>query len=327
MATGPLLSLVMIVRDEAADLPRCLASVAGVVDELVVVDTGSSDDTVAIATAAGARVIHEPWADDFAAARNTGLDAATGTWILHLDADEELPAATGRALRPALDRLDADADAVAVTMRNLSPPGDPVAHHDTPLVRLFRNRPAHRYEGRIHEHVAASVVAAGGRVVQAADLVVVHHGYARSTVQGGENRDVRNLRLLELALGEEPDDPHLLFQYGRQLKSAARWSDAERALRAALRHDRGRLPAAVRGECHTRLAQVLATAERWDAAAAEARHGRKLLGDDLATLHVLGISLHQAGRREQAVPVLHALRAHPALDPGFRPTVDALLAS
>jgi hypothetical protein len=325
VATGPLLSLVMIVRDEAADLPRCLASVAGVVDELVVVDTGSTDDTVAIAIAAGARVIHQTWADDFAAARNAGLDVATGTWILHLDADEELTTATGRALRPALDRLDADA--VAVTMRNLSPPGDPVAHRDTPLVRLFRNRPSHRYEGRIHEHVAASVVAAGGRVVHAADLVVVHHGYTRSTVQGGEDRDARNLRLLELALDDGPDDPHLMFQYGRQLKSAGRWGEAERALRAALRHDRGRLPAAVRGECHTRLAQVLATAERWDAAAAEARHGRKLLGDDLATLHVLGISLHQAGRRDQAVPVLHALRAHPALDPGFRPTVDALLAS
>jgi hypothetical protein len=315
----------MIVRDEAADLPRCLASVTGVVDELVVVDTGSTDTTVAIALAAGARVLHQPWHDDFAAARNVGLEAATGEWILHLDADEELPESTRAALRAALGRVEADA--IAVTMRNLTPPGDPVAHTDTAIVRMFRNRPTHRYEGRIHEHVAAAVVAAGGRVVAIPSLVILHHGYARPTVQGGEDRDARNLRLLALALTERPDDPHLLFQYGRQLKGAERWTEAEQALRAALRHDRGRLPAPVRGECHTRLAQVLATAGRWDAAVAEARHGRRLLGDDLATLHVLGIALHQAGKRQQAAPVLRALRAHPALDPGFRPTVDALLAS
>jgi tetratricopeptide (TPR) repeat protein len=320
----PLLTLAMIVRDEADVLDRCLASVAGVVDDVVVVDTGSADATVAVATGRGARVLHHDWDDDFAAARNVALDAVTTEWVLHLDADEELATAPA-VVRELLEATPADA--LAVTMRNLSAPGDPLTHRDTPLVRLFRNRPAHRYRGRIHEHVATAVRDAGGVVAAAPEVLVVHHGYTRPTVQGGERRVDRNLRLLARAVADHPDDPHLLFQYGRELKQAERWDEAERALRAALRHDRGRLPRPVRGECHTRLAQVLATAQRWEPAAAEARHGLRLLGDDVATLHVLGISLHQAGRRTQAAPVLRALRDHPALDPAFRPAVDALLAS
>ena len=84
------ISLCMIVRDEEEHLARCLASVQGVVDEIVIVDTGSIDRSVEIAEGFGARVLHEEWKGDFAAPRNTGIDAAGGDWILVLDADEEL---------------------------------------------------------------------------------------------------------------------------------------------------------------------------------------------------------------------------------------------
>ena len=80
-----ILSLAMIVKNEAANLPRCLASVQGLVDEMVVVDTGSTDDTVAIAESFGARMGHFPWTDDFAAARNESLRLCTGGWVLVLD--------------------------------------------------------------------------------------------------------------------------------------------------------------------------------------------------------------------------------------------------
>jgi len=86
------LSLSMIVKNEARDLARCLESVKPVVSEIVVVDTGSTDETPQIAAGLGARVISTPWTNDFSAARNIGLDAATGDWLLLLDADEELPA-------------------------------------------------------------------------------------------------------------------------------------------------------------------------------------------------------------------------------------------
>lgn len=88
----PLISLCMIVKNEADNLARCLTSVRGAADELIIVDTGSTDDTIAIARSFGAAVISFPWTGDFAAARNAGLEKARGTWILVLDADEELDA-------------------------------------------------------------------------------------------------------------------------------------------------------------------------------------------------------------------------------------------
>jgi glycosyltransferase involved in cell wall biosynthesis len=83
----PRLTVCMIVRDEAENLRRALASVAGVADEVVVVDTGSTDDSAAVAGQLGARVGHFRWCDDFAAARNAALAMARGAWVLSLDAD------------------------------------------------------------------------------------------------------------------------------------------------------------------------------------------------------------------------------------------------
>ncbi|MGO9882155.1 MAG: glycosyltransferase family 2 protein, partial [Solirubrobacteraceae bacterium] len=85
-----MLSGALIVRDESRVLSDCLASIREIVDEIVVVDTGSVDDSVEIARRYGARVIHHPWRDDFAQARNAALDAARGEWILYIDADERL---------------------------------------------------------------------------------------------------------------------------------------------------------------------------------------------------------------------------------------------
>src|SRR5213592_4364106 len=88
--TRPLLTAAMIARDEERHLPDCLASLTDVVDEVVLVDTGSVDSTVEIARAHGATVLHHVWRDDFSAPRNLGLDNARGRWILYIDADERL---------------------------------------------------------------------------------------------------------------------------------------------------------------------------------------------------------------------------------------------
>ena len=103
----PTLSLAMIVKNEAANLGRCLESVRGLVDEMVVVDTGSEDGTPALAQAHGARLGHFPWRDDFAAARNASLELCRGDWILLLDADEAVGAADHAAIRQALERPEA----------------------------------------------------------------------------------------------------------------------------------------------------------------------------------------------------------------------------
>ena len=96
------ISLCVIAKNEEAMIADCLESVRDVVDEMIVVDTGSLDRTVAIAEAAGARVVTFKWCDDFSAARNASIKAATGDWVLILDADERLGAGQGAAIRAAV---------------------------------------------------------------------------------------------------------------------------------------------------------------------------------------------------------------------------------
>ncbi len=96
----PLITVCMIVRDEAHNLPTCFAS-AEAVDEWIVLDTGSIDETVALARSHGATVLHDPWRDDFAHSRNLSLEPASGTWILILDGDDALE--DGPALRTFLE--------------------------------------------------------------------------------------------------------------------------------------------------------------------------------------------------------------------------------
>src|SRR5207249_480278 len=95
----PELSLCMIVRDEEPRLPSCLESIAPYVDEIVVVDTGSTDRTREVARDWGARVYEMPWPDSFAAARNQSLELARGSWILRMDADDEITPAHGAHLK------------------------------------------------------------------------------------------------------------------------------------------------------------------------------------------------------------------------------------
>ena len=157
-------SLCLIVKNEAQNVGRCLRSVAGVVSETVVLDTGSSDETVAIAEACGARVHHAPWENDFSRARNTAIDHARCGWILVLDADEELGAGWSDVLRGALGGTDAAGFRVIV--ENLLPAADVARVAEAPSVRLFRNVPGYRYENAIHEQVRGPIERLGGRSVR-----------------------------------------------------------------------------------------------------------------------------------------------------------------
>ncbi len=142
----------MIVKNEAHNIGACIESFADLVDEIIVTDTGSTDDTVAIAKRMGAKVFHFPWIDHFAAARNESLRHATGEWIFWMDADDRLDAENRARLR----RLFADLPdgKVAYVFKVLCPPknaGDSgtVVDH----VRLFRNLPGLSWEHRIHEQI------------------------------------------------------------------------------------------------------------------------------------------------------------------------------
>jgi tetratricopeptide (TPR) repeat protein len=209
----PRLSVCLIVKNEQRFLPQCLASIRGVADQIVVVDTGSTDRTVALAREGGAEVFEFAWCEDFSAARNAALERATGDWVLILDADEELPAAQHETLRRELRVAGVMAYRLPIVDAGREAEG---CNH---VPRLFRNAPGLGFTGRIHEQVSASLEAR--RAVFGLEHVVgktrlVHHGYD-AAVSKDRNKVERNLRLLRLALAETPDDPNLRMNLGLEL--------------------------------------------------------------------------------------------------------------
>jgi glycosyltransferase involved in cell wall biosynthesis len=199
----------MIVRDEEELLPRFLEAATGLWDELIVVDTGSTDDTVAIALDAGARVIEHTWKENFAEARNVGLEAATGDWILFLDADEIAPSDLVPVLRAVVanDRIGA----ATLRMRNDFPDGQTRV---TPLLRLFRRDASIRFRHRIHEEVATPVTAylkETGRQLVALPTEVVHLGYGRERAIARRKKE-RDLHLLEASVADDPTDFYSWFK-------------------------------------------------------------------------------------------------------------------
>ncbi len=119
----PTLTVVMIVKNEAVCLGDCLESVRAIADEIVVADTGSTDDTMAVARRFGATVLEVGWDNDFAKARNQCVARATGDWLLHLDADEMLDEEGARQVRAIVDADGTEpdgsaADAIEVTLAN-----------------------------------------------------------------------------------------------------------------------------------------------------------------------------------------------------------------
>lgn len=222
----------MIVRDEAAMLPGLLASVAGLWDELVVADTGSTDGTADLLAAAGARMVAHAWQDDFAAARNASLAAATGRWILVLDADERVTPGLAAEIHKLL--ADPDAGAATLVMRNEMPGGH---RRDADLLRLFRNDPEIRYRHRIHEDPSASVrdfLARENLALRRLTGVVHHLGYVRE-VAAARNKKERDVSLLKALVEENPSD---LYSWYKLLEAAHFWEDD--ALAATLAPDAAR---------------------------------------------------------------------------------------
>ncbi|MGA3015915.1 MAG: glycosyltransferase [Bryobacteraceae bacterium] len=164
------LSFCMIVKNEERNLPRCLDSVRGLAGELIVVDTGSTDATPRMAAGYGAEVIPFDFTIvDFAAARNLAIARASGRWILMLDADEALDGAS----MPAIERLVAPDENAGYFLERHNHSSDSETDFTDHVVRLFPNRPNHRYRGRVHETIDASILAGGGRLLKT-DIRIDH---------------------------------------------------------------------------------------------------------------------------------------------------------
>lgn len=310
-----LVSLCMIVKNEAPNLARCLASVQGVVDEMIVADTGSTDGTVEIARAAGARVQSISWHNDFSKARNASLEPATGRWILHLDADEELEPETRARIRPLL--AGTDADAVVMIQRNFTAGSDLVRYDDLHITRLFRRRPEFRYEQAIHEQVRPSIERLGGRIISS-DLIIWHYGYAQLTAQGQQNRARRNLELLEPALAAAPGDAYLNYQVGITHKSLGHADLAEKHLRQALELDGGMLGEEIRALASMKLAQLAYSHKRYAEALDCAEASLAINPGDTVSLYIKALASLNLGDIKTAYESFSRVRLRPDL------TLDSL---
>ncbi len=224
--------LTMIVRDEENNLPRCLESVRGLFDEIVVVDTGSTDRTVEIARSFGARVFDFVWVDDFAAARNAALARATGDYAFWLDADDVVELSQRRNLEVTLARLRKGEQTGYVVRCACDPSpdgtgGETVVDH----IRLFPLRPDIRWTYRVHEQILPALRRANVPV-QWTKLTVRHTGYVDL---GLRSRKLdRDTRILVQELEERPDDPFTLFNLGSISSERQDWNGALGFLRRSL---------------------------------------------------------------------------------------------
>ncbi len=230
IARRPKVSLCMIVKNEAHNLPHCLAPFRGVVADILVVDTGSTDATREVAASLGARVFEFPWCDSFAAARNASIKHARGEWIFWMDADDRIDAENLEKLKKLFDSLDStDVAYVMKCVCVASAPGETATAVDH--VRLFRNDPQHRWKYRVHEQILPAIRATNGEV-RWSDVVIQHIGYTDPALL--ERKHQRDLRLLHLEQEEHPDDPYNLFNLGQAYRDLHRPREALAFIRRSL---------------------------------------------------------------------------------------------
>ena len=216
------LALVVIARDEANCIRACLESAATCVDRMIVLDTGSRDDTATIAEECGASVFHYTWSDDFAAARNAALDHSPADWNLVLDADEQLTGGTGHL---AGDSLGSTPFLGLVPVASEFDLQDEI---ETAVSWLPRLLPAGvRYAGRIHEQPGTDLPR------RRLPLEVRHTGYRQAQL---EHKQGRNRALLLKMLADSPADAYLLYQTGKDFEVYQQFDEAVQYYEQALEH-------------------------------------------------------------------------------------------
>jgi glycosyltransferase involved in cell wall biosynthesis len=235
---APRISLCMIARNEERFLEGCLARVQSVVDEIILVDTGSTDGTIEIAKRFGAKVLHSPWKEDFATPRNLALEAASGDWILILDADELVEEESVPLLRKMA--LNNRACGYHIHFINDYEKG---RTHGLTMVRMFRKLEGIHYQYRIHEQVIPSLMKAAEPLhlgLHPCEVKVIHFGYSAELIRDRSKME-RNERIFKEEIEKNPNDSYILYKYGDSLRQGGYSSEQvisvfERAMKRMLAH-------------------------------------------------------------------------------------------
>jgi tetratricopeptide (TPR) repeat protein len=306
MKMNYMLSLCMIVRDSSRTLGPSLESISPWVDEIIVVDTGSLDDTKKIAQSFGAKVFDFPWCDSFSAARNESLKYATGDWLFWMDSDDTISSENGEKLR-AIDKLSLNEAATAYIMQVHCP--GPSGEDDVTAVdhvKLFRNDPHLRFEGRIHEQILPAIRRIDGRL-EWTDIYVTHSG-SEHTQEAKKRKQQRDLRLLEMELAEQPEHTFVLFNLGMTYADMNEPALATDYLKRSLF-------SATTDESHVRkvyalLVSCLCQLEQHDEAIRVVRRALEMFPDDPELCFRYGILLHGLGSYEDAISAFENALSH-----------------
>lgn len=295
------LTLCMIVRDEADDLPRALQSVLGLVDEIVIVDTGSQDATLDIARSFGARIFTFAWQGDFSGPRNLALAQASGAWVLILDADEELQ----RTEHDKVRRLLGDNPVEGYLLQIVNFTGEAVGNQYelTMNLRLFRNRPQYRYSRRLHEQIAE--LKPGPQLVQRPDVCILHYGYLDTYLERKDKKN-RNLSILlgQLRSGADAFD---YFNLGVEYQRQNRYPEAIQAFRQAWSQKTGEPQWA--SACQRCLIQCLLQAGAWQDALQSAEQALEIYPDYADIIYLKGVILAGQGKYPQAIGAFYEAAA------------------
>lgn len=204
------LSICIIAKNEEYNLKRCIGSVSDIADEIVLVDTGSTDNTISLAEKLGASVFTHKWNNDFAEAKNVALDYCTKDWVFVIDADEELEKGHSKALKNLLK--ETKKEAIHMRLNNII--GNEVIN-ENPTLRIFKNRKEYRYSSKLHEQIYSSIEkVVGENGFENTDFILNHYGYDHNVVDMSK-KIKRNIDILS-SYSEDEKDQLYYFALGSE---------------------------------------------------------------------------------------------------------------
>ncbi len=239
------IGLCMITKNCESTVSDTINSVNGLVNEIVVLDTGSTDDTVAVCKSLGAKVYEAEWRNDFSLARNSALGYMSSDWVLVLDSDEVLSSKDFFKIRSAISSYNIDGYKLLqrnyTNNKNLRDwkknsgeyPNEEqnwMGYMPSLIVRLFKNEPSIRFSGKVHELVEDSILETGGEI-GSLDVSVHHLGYSRE--EGDGNRTIY-LELNRQKAEERANDPNAHYELGLQYFHNDNFVEAENSFRKAI---------------------------------------------------------------------------------------------